>query len=101
MAGNSPDHCHGTGTDELQHDCGEETRYGYESGFEAMSGGISSRNGNMIGYGFAKEGSKYSRSSRRCDPVHSIGLTVLIDQLGCIFIVLSLQPGKSKHPISK
>ena len=64
MAGNSPDHCHGTGTDELQHVCGEETRHGYESGFEAISAGIASHNGSMIGYGFAKEDSKKSRSSR-------------------------------------
>ena len=67
----------------------------------AVSAGIPSSNGTMIGYGFRKADSKYSQFGNDMIWGHYVGLTVLVDQLACLFVVLSLRPGTSKHSSSK
>ena len=101
MAGNTPTHLYGIGTGDLQLVCREETSRGWEPAFEAVSAGIPSSNGTMIGYGFRKADSKYSQFGNDMIRGHYVGLTVLVDQLACIFVVLSLRPGTSKHSSSK
>ena len=101
MASSTPAHLYGTGTGDLQLVCREETSRGWEPAFEAVSAGIPSSNCTMIGYGFRKADSKYSQFGSGMIRCNYIGLTILIDQLACIFVVLSLRLGTSKHSSSK